>query len=54
MPFIVRKVVGKKCYEVINELNGLVHVRCTTKQKARYALAKTIFKYKKPERKIFT
>ena len=36
MPFIIRKVAGKKkCYEVVNELTGLVHAKCTTKPKAQ-------------------
>lgn len=34
MPFIIRKVRNKNCYEVKNKLTGVVHSKCTTKEKA--------------------
>ncbi len=35
MPFKIRKVPNKKkCYEVVNDLTGHVHAKCTTKPKA--------------------
>ena len=34
MPYVVRKVRGKPCYQVKNPMTGVVHAKCTTKAKA--------------------
>lgn len=33
MPYVIRKVRGKQCYEV-RDIHGKVHAKCTTKEKA--------------------
>ena len=35
MPYIIRKVRGYECYMVINEENGKIHSKCTTREKAK-------------------
>jgi hypothetical protein len=35
MPYTIRKVRNKTCYEVKNPLTGTVHAKCTTKAKAQ-------------------
>jgi hypothetical protein len=34
MPFIIRKVRNKNCWQVKNKDTGFVHAKCTTKEKA--------------------
>ena len=34
MPYIIRKVKNKQCYEVKNKITGELLAKCTTKPKA--------------------
>ena len=34
MPYIVRKVRGKPCYQVKNSTTGKIHAKCSTKANA--------------------
>lgn len=34
MPYQVRKIRNKECYEVINTLTKKIHSKCTTRSKA--------------------
>ena len=34
MPYIVRKVTNKECYQVKNKETGKIHAKCTTRKKA--------------------
>jgi len=34
MPYIIRKVRNKNCYEVKNKETGKINAKCTTKNKA--------------------
>jgi hypothetical protein len=34
MPYVVRKVRNKSCYQVKNPVTGKIHANCTTKAKA--------------------
>jgi hypothetical protein len=38
MPFIIRKVRNKDCWQVKNKDTGKIHAKCTTKKKAEAQL----------------
>jgi len=38
MPYIIRKVRNKDCWQVKNVDNGKIHAKCTTKTKAESQL----------------
>ena len=38
MPYSIRKVRNKNCYQVKNTRNGKVHAKCSTKQNAEKQL----------------
>ncbi len=35
MPFQIRKVRGKECYQVKNKITGKVHSTCATRENAK-------------------
>jgi len=35
MPYVIRKVPNKNCWQVKNKHNGRVHAKCTTLAKAK-------------------
>ena len=38
MPYLIRKVRNKECYEVINANTRHIHSKCTTREKAKFQL----------------